>query len=186
VEALERDLTDSREPAPVPVPVAPDFSLSDLDGRTVTQGELRTSGRPLLLVFTEPECASCRALLPNVAAWQRDLGDRLTVVPISRGATAANRERASAAGLRMLLVQDDREVETAYGVDAMPSAVGITPTGFLASPMVAGTDAIRDLMEHVIAALQSQAGSVPGNGNGHGMTHGHSHGGRAATDRIAQ
>jgi len=188
VEALERDLSAAREaaaPQAPPVPVAPDFSLPGLDGRTVSLGDLRALGSPLLLVFTDPKCVSCRALLPDVVAWQRDHGDRLTVVPISRGTAAANRAWANAADLSMLLLQKDHEVETAYGVDATPSAVGITPTGFLASPMVAGTDGIRALMERVIAALQAQARAETSNGHGHGGHH-HGHGGVTVENSMAK
>ncbi len=188
VEAIERDLSEARGAAapPVPpVPVAPDFTLPGLDGRAVTLGDLWALGSPLLLVFTDPKCVSCRALLPDVVAWQRDYGDRLTVVPISRGPAAANRAWASAAGLSMLLLQEDHEVETAYGVDATPSAVGITPTGFLASPVVAGTDGIRALMDRVIAALQAQARAETSVGHGHGAHH-HDHGGVTAETSMAQ
>ncbi len=82
VEAVEAQLGDGRTATPnaVPVPGAPDLSLPDLDGRTVSLSGLRARGLPVLLVFADPGCLACRDLLPDVGAWQRDYADRITVV----------------------------------------------------------------------------------------------------------
>ena len=39
----------------------------------------------VLLVFADPDCGPCHALMPRVADWQRSLADRLTVAVVGRG-----------------------------------------------------------------------------------------------------
>ena len=51
---------------------APDFELPGLTGGSVTLRALLESSRPLLLVFSDPGCGPCNALLPEVARWQRE------------------------------------------------------------------------------------------------------------------
>jgi peroxiredoxin/uncharacterized membrane protein YphA (DoxX/SURF4 family) len=134
-------LTESGLPVGVE---APAFSLVDLEGQEVTLGVLGGRG-PLLLFFTEPRCAACESAAPEVARWQRAYGDRLSVVPISRGDTAVNQAKSDAHRLRNVLLQKDREVSQAYRVAATPSAV-LVKDGLIASPVTTGIDAIRTLV----------------------------------------
>jgi cytochrome c biogenesis protein CcmG/thiol:disulfide interchange protein DsbE len=59
---------------------APDFSLRDLDGRTVDLKALR--GKPVLLDFWATWCAYCREALPSVELLHRGLKDKLAVFGI--------------------------------------------------------------------------------------------------------
>src|SRR5262249_5691959 len=43
---------------------APAFELPGLDGVPVTLEQLRAPGRPVLLLFTDPACVPCNALMP--------------------------------------------------------------------------------------------------------------------------
>src|SRR5262249_33311090 len=51
---------------------APAFELPGLDGVPVTLDQLRAPGRSVLLVFTDPACVPCNALMPDVGRWARD------------------------------------------------------------------------------------------------------------------
>jgi peroxiredoxin/uncharacterized membrane protein YphA (DoxX/SURF4 family) len=167
IETLERDGGRAGSPSVPQLPVATDFSLPDLDGNVVSLALLRARGRPVLLVFTDPECKSCHSLLPEVATWQADLAEGMTVVAITRGDEAANREEAGRAGLAPMLVQEGSEVDAAFGVVATPSAVVVTPTGLIATPVVSGTDAIRGLVAHMASVLSLQSPVLAATGNGH-------------------
>ena len=141
VEALEkRSPAPAKAPAPEPeqgLPVnsdAPGFSLKNLEGETVTLSLLRQQNKPVVLLFIEPGCASCDALLPEVARWQRDMGERLLIVPISRGDVKTNRAKTSKAGIEGSLLQADREVAGAYLVKGSPGAV-LIKNGLIASPV---------------------------------------------------
>lgn len=63
----------------------PTIAASDLGCRGEPTGSLRPSGRPNLLVFTDPNCGPCQALLPEVGRWQRKLTEELTISLISQG-----------------------------------------------------------------------------------------------------
>jgi thioredoxin-related protein/uncharacterized membrane protein YphA (DoxX/SURF4 family) len=166
VEALEAKLGGVVEPsAPVPgLPVdspAPDFSLSGLDGIPVSRRALGALGKPLLLLFSEPGCSSCDAILPDVARWQRDHADRLMIVPISRGSVEANRQKAAEHGLQHLLLQANREVSEAYQVQGTPSAV-LVKGGSIASPLAAGAEEIRNLVfRHTLPPPVKQGDKAP-------------------------
>jgi methylamine dehydrogenase accessory protein MauD len=126
---------------PVGLP-APAFELPGLDGVPVKLEQLRAPGRPVLLLFTDPGCGPCNALLPEVRGWQRDV----TVAVISRGGADANRAKAEEHGIARVLLQNDRELATAYACPATPTAVLIDPAGRIAQPAAPGAEAIRALL----------------------------------------
>jgi peroxiredoxin/uncharacterized membrane protein YphA (DoxX/SURF4 family) len=137
--------------APRGLPVdspAPEFSLPDLDGQTVTLEMLREADKPVLLVFSEPGCGACDELLPDVATWQREHAERVSTVVISRGTIGQNRNKQAKLGLGRVLLQTDRETAEAYQVAGTPSAVLVT-SGRIARPLAAGADEIRSLVSDV-------------------------------------
>ena len=136
VDALE-DLFAHHQGVALGAP-APPFSLPDLEGRRVSLADLLDEGRPVLLVFTDPNCGPCAELMPELAGWERDYGDVVTIRVISRRDPAANRAMADAYGLAGVLVQTDREVARLYEASATPSAVLIGEDGHIAGPLVAG------------------------------------------------
>jgi thiol-disulfide isomerase/thioredoxin len=62
-------------------PLAPEFTLPDRDGRSVSLRELR--GRPILVDFWATWCAPCRATMPEVERLHQEFGRELTVVGIN-------------------------------------------------------------------------------------------------------
>jgi peroxiredoxin len=149
---------------------APGFQLPDLDGTPVSLDALRETGKPVLLLFTDPQCGPCQALLPDVGAWQREHADRLTLALVSRGTVDENRAKAEEHGLAPVLLQGDREVATAYLANATPSAVLISSHGSIAGPVAAGAEEIKGLLARAIAPspaipLLPQA-PIPHGGNG--------------------
>jgi methylamine dehydrogenase accessory protein MauD len=129
---------------------APEFALPDLDGELVTLAALLEDGLPTLLLFSDPACGACSALLPQVGRWQREHGDELTVVLVSNGDEDGNRARASEHGLTLVLRQEAHAVGLAYGANATPMAVLVDVEGRLASSPAGGGDAIRALVANVL------------------------------------
>jgi methylamine dehydrogenase accessory protein MauD len=129
---------------------APDFALKDLYGETLTLQSLRTPAKPVLLLFTDPNCGPCNALLPEVGRWQAEHVEKLTVSLISRGDLGENRTKASEHGLQHVLLQEDWEVSEAYRVNGTPSTVLIGPEGKVASPVAGGAEGIRGLLSYVV------------------------------------
>jgi uncharacterized membrane protein YphA (DoxX/SURF4 family) len=58
---------------------APEFSLSGLHGETLTLEALRSSGKPVMALFTDPGCGPCNALLPDAGRWQEEHAQKLTL-----------------------------------------------------------------------------------------------------------
>jgi uncharacterized membrane protein YphA (DoxX/SURF4 family)/peroxiredoxin len=128
---------------------APAFDLPGVDGERISLAGLLSAGRGVLLVFTDPRCGPCQALLPQLAAWQDSHPDHLTVALLSRGSTAENRSARDEFGLRHIALQKGREADLGYGVIGTPSAVIIGADGRVAGPLVTGAERIGEL-----AALQ--------------------------------
>lgn len=149
LDVVEKKLSIDPNTQPVQfLPVgdpAPAFEIKALNGGTISLRTLGDAGRPILLVFTEPGCGACEALQPDLALWQRNYVERVTIVPVSRGDLESNRTKSTANGLRNVLLQADREVAQAYRVTATPSAV-LVVEGKIASSIAAGSDAVRALV----------------------------------------
>ena len=163
LEALEATLAEggivapSQNGTPVPqaegLPVgsaAPDFNLSGLYNETLTLDALRSSGKTVMMLFTDPGCGPCTALLPDVGRWQEEHAPKLTLSLISRGEVEENKTKAQEHGLTDVLLQKDWEVSEAYEVRGTPSAVLISPDGKIASPVAGGAEGIRDLLSYAV------------------------------------
>lgn len=130
-----------------PGSAAPLFSLPTLAGETAGLASLLADGKPVLLVFADPECLVCDELLPEVAAWQARKASSLSVAIVSEGTPAANADkmRAYGDGGRVFL-QRDREILEAYRVEGSPSAVLVNPDGTIGSTVAGGAAEIRELV----------------------------------------
>jgi methylamine dehydrogenase accessory protein MauD len=136
VEALEGE--GSAEGLPIGE-TAPDFELPSLDGNRVTLESLRAPGKPVVLLFTAPDCGPCVEKFPEIGQWQAEHSGTLTVAVVSEGEHGENATMASQHGLTNVLLQEDWEVGEAYGADWTPSAILVRPDGTIGSPMHGGT-----------------------------------------------
>jgi peroxiredoxin len=141
-----------REPRKLqPGAPAPDLSLADQVGRRWDLESLLGEGSPLLLVFSDPGCGACRELLPEVARWQEQLGDGLTVALVSAGSREDHLQTAREHGLRRLLLDEDGSAAAAYGISATPSAVLVDAKRTIAATPAVGADEITGLVANVSA-----------------------------------
>jgi peroxiredoxin len=145
VGKFTRPLTDSRIArsglkAGTP---APSFQLPDLNGREVKLEDFRD--RNVLLVFSDPGCAPCMRLAPELERVHRKRRD-LHVIVISRGDPEANRRKAAELELTFpIALQRHWEVSKAYGMFATPIAYLIDQMGIVVADVVAGGEAILEL-----------------------------------------
>jgi peroxiredoxin len=145
---------------------APGFRLEGLHGETMTLDALRAPGKPVMLIFSDPNCGPCNALLPDLGKWQRDHAGKLTIALISRGTAEANKSKAAEHGLAHVLLQQDREVAKSYEANGTPSAVLVRPDATIGSPLAGGAEAIRGLVSKVtgtfsLAAIPAAAPNRP-------------------------
>jgi methylamine dehydrogenase accessory protein MauD len=155
LEALEERLgiegAAAQPPEGLPVgSQAPAFELSGLYGETLTLEALRAPGRPVVLLFTDPGCGPCNALLPDVGRWQEEHARKLTLALVSRGEVEENKTKAQEHGLKNVVLQNDWEVSSSYEVGGTPSAVLVAPDGKVASPVAGGVEGIRDLLSYAV------------------------------------
>jgi methylamine dehydrogenase accessory protein MauD len=165
LEALEEKLASGEAAAPeaeapqaqpeagLPVGTeAPTFSLRGLYGETLTLEALRAPSKPVMLLFTDPNCGPCTAMLPEIGRWQQEHAEKLTVSLISRGTPEENRAKSSEHGLTNVLLQEDWEISEAYQVTGTPSAVIVGPDGKVGSPVAGGSVAIESLVAQTLGA----------------------------------
>jgi peroxiredoxin len=152
---------------------APTFRLDGLYGEMLTLDALRAAGKPVVLVFANPDCGPCNALMPDVGRWQRDYGTAFAVSVISQGSVEANQGKTAEYGLTSVLLQHNYEVSQAFQASGSPSAVLVRPDGTIGSPVAAGADAIRALVTKVTGG-DLQLPIVQANGYHHDQN-GHAH-----------
>lgn len=146
LEALE----SSSAPRPLPSrglalgSPAPAFSLAEVDGGVERLDALVAKDLPVLLLFVNPKCGPCQALLPDVARWQAEYASALTIALVSEGSAAENREER-VPGLERILLQRKREVAEAYHAYGTPAAV-LIEAGRIASLVAQGAEQIRALV----------------------------------------
>jgi len=101
---------------------APYFSLPALDG---SPWQLAAAGMPLLLVFLETDCPTCRLALPYLQKLSSHLGGHpARVVGISQDAEAATRELVAQMSLEFPILLDlDLAVSRLYDPVAVPGFV---------------------------------------------------------------
>jgi methylamine dehydrogenase accessory protein MauD len=161
---------------------APGFGLSGIYGETLTLDSLRATGKPVLLLFTHPDCPACTALLPEIGRWQQEHAASLTVSLISRGTAEENRARSLEHGLTNIVLQERWEVAKPYQVKTTPSAVLVNSDGMIGSPLAAGPEAIKALVSQTVgnparipkpaAAPAPNPAANGANVNGHAAAHG--------------
>lgn len=154
-------------PVIAPIP-APAFRLPDLSGKMITLDALLARGWPVLLLFSDPECGPCTALLPEVGRWQREYASKLTVALMSQGTPEANRAKVSQHGIGLVLLQQDREVAEAYQAQGTPCAVLIHADGIMRSGLACGAEQIRALVAQAVGLpVITSLPVAPGRENGH-------------------
>lgn len=161
LETIERRLTEAgieieQEDAPPelglePGTPAPAFTAADVRGTSVSLDDLLAPGLPLLLLFTTPNCGPCQALLPDIAAWQAEHVDRLTIAIADDGDREVSLAKAQEHGLERVLVDRELAIHAAYEVGGTPSAVLIAPDGTIASHLAPGVDWIEQLRDRALA-----------------------------------
>ena len=146
-----------RPAAPEGLPLetmAPPFELAAYEGGTTSLDQLLAYRKPLLLVFTNPNCSPCVALFSEIKDWQQAHSEQLTIALISFGTIKENFINVAKNGLgQVLLDEKKREVAGKYGATLTPTAVIVNTSGKIASPLAAGADEIRALLGTVLVSM---------------------------------
>jgi peroxiredoxin len=129
---------------------APEFSMFGLYGERFTLEALRALGKPVMMLFTDPGCGPCNAMLPEVGRWQEEHAQKLTLALVSRGEMEQNKTKAQEHALKNVVLQKEWEVSESYEVWGTPSAVLVSADGKVASPVAGGEEGIRGLLSYAV------------------------------------
>jgi peroxiredoxin len=130
---IERDALKAGTPAP-------EFTLPALDGSELSLSSFR--GRPVLLVFSDPNCKPCNELLPKLEQIHRKSKD-LQVLMIGRGDPEANRNKVKKLGLTFpVVLQRSWEISRAYGMFATPIGYLVDEDGVVVEDVAVGGNRI--------------------------------------------
>jgi thiol-disulfide isomerase/thioredoxin len=120
---------------------APSLELPSLQGPTVSLADFR--GHDTILLFWNPSCGFCRSMHDDVRAWERGTnGVTPRLVVVSSGAVDETRTEGFAS---TVLLDSEYAAGTAFGAGGTPMAVLLDAAGRVASPVVAGAEAVLEL-----------------------------------------
>lgn len=158
LQQKQKRLAVTNATTPVGLPLdseAPPFELTAYAGGTTSLAQLLEYGKPVLLIFTNPTCGPCVVLFAEVKKWQESHSEQLTIALISFGTIKENFVNVARNGLGTVLLQQQREVAEKYNANVTPTAVIVGSNGKIASPLAAGADQIRKLLENVVGNSHS-------------------------------
>jgi peroxiredoxin len=134
---------------------APDFHLPLLHGGELALEEYR--GRPVLLVFSDPNCGPCDQLSPQLEQMARRTPG-VQVLMVSRGDVEANRAKAAQHGLTFpVVLQKQWEVSRDYAMFATPVAYLIDAEGTIARDVAVGVEPIMALLTEPLVPTNGKA-----------------------------
>lgn len=133
----------------------PEFAVTDFGGDEVRSADL-LAGEHSVVVFVSATCGPCLRLLPELARWREMLSGRMPIHVLTSGDENENRRLAEENRLEMLL---DRAgaAAGAVGILGTPSAVEVDDDGRIASPPVAGGQAIEALIRSALKRKDAPA-----------------------------
>ena len=131
---------------------APPFRLPDVRGGTLSLEDYL--GRPVVLVFTDPQCGPCETVAVQLAALQSDLQrGNLSILMISRGDDAETTRKIEQHGIIFPTgLQPGWTVSRQYGIFLTPVAFAIDPDGVIAQPVAKGPAEILALVRDVLTS----------------------------------
>ncbi len=107
---------------------------------------LLAGGKDLVLIFTSPWCKSCEVVAGNLTRWKYEMSGLPNIVLVSRGTAKENLNKLKGIEASSILLQEKSEVAAAYDCSATPTAVLVSADGLIASQLVSGGVAIRQLL----------------------------------------
>jgi peroxiredoxin len=120
---------------------APEISLPDIDGKTVRLADF--SDQETLVLFWNPGCGFCSRMLPDLQTWIANRGEgEPALLVVSRGDAEENRKQGIEAPI---LLDQGFAAGRSFGATGTPAAVLISESGMIASPVVAGANAVLTL-----------------------------------------
>jgi peroxiredoxin len=137
-----------------PGTAAPDFRLPTVAGPELALSDLR--GKPVLLVFSDPDCGPCLELAPKLEARGRERPD-VQVLMVSRGTVDENAPKVAELGLTFPVgLQKKWEISRLYAMFGTPIGYLIDADGNVAAEAAVGARPILELLDLPAAPLNGK------------------------------
>ena len=115
---------------------APDFTLPDLDGESVSLSDFE--GRPVFINFWRINCTPCREEMPHLQAVYEERQGELVMLNINTGDDASNiKQFLQNNGLSLsMLLDTDITVARKYAIPGTPTAFFIDKEGIIKAKVI--------------------------------------------------
>lgn len=124
--------------------LAPSFTLQCVNGDQVSLTDF--NGRSKLIVFSDPECAPCNALLPVLIEASAHAPD-VQILFVSRGSLEANKKKfLDLPDKVVVVVQQNWEISRRYATFGTPVAYFIDEEGVIRGKIAEGPGAVVKLL----------------------------------------
>ena len=141
-------------------PLAPDFTLPNVDGKTITLSRLR--GKVVLLDFWATWCAPCRLAIPHLNDLYkayRTRGLEIIGVSLDTGSREGVRKFAISMGIQYPIILADDEVLKDYGISPIPTTYLIDREGYISKKWVGYSQGLMSKISAETERLLSQESS---------------------------
>lgn len=122
--------------------IAPDFTLTDIDGIEFSLGSYR--GRVVLLDFFATWCDPCVAQIPNLKSLRSEFGEGLVIISISvsppTDTVGKLQQFRQEYEINWIIARDTVEISYEYDVQLIPTLVIIDQEGHIQHKHVGPTD----------------------------------------------
>ena len=113
----------------------PDFSVTDIQGRTITRDDL--NGRRTLVAFTSPTCGHCGKLMGEIRDWEPRRGPGDPEIMIF---TDGTEETETKHGITApVIIDENHRTSAKFGMRGVPSAVLLDETGTIVTEAAIGS-----------------------------------------------
>ncbi len=127
----------------------PEFELYDLNAQLITSAAIKDRATATLFMFVSPTCNPCKALLPEIREWRKELLGKVDFVFVSNGKAQDNLDKFGNDPMLPVLLQKGRELAEAVHAQWTPTAILMDSRGKVASHAAAGDTAIRNLIDQI-------------------------------------
>lgn len=112
--------------------LAPDFTLTDIDGKTFSLSDFK--GKVVILDFFATYCPPCREEMSHLKTVQREFGNKVVIISISvwkEDTDEKLKEFRSNYGITWILARDTANVRGKYDVPTIPTLCIIDQEGYI-------------------------------------------------------
>lgn len=137
---------------------APSFMLETSEGHSCSLDDFH--GKRVLLVFTDPNCGPCIALMPALVEFYERAPSNLEVIVVGRGDLEANAAKARHHGVGFhTAIQKGWRISKLYGIFATPVAFLVDEKGLISREVAVGLSDIQALLDEIRLSATSTAGN---------------------------